>query len=120
MAGHGNFIVVNVADNAFLIYHVGNPGGTQPESALHIVQPTYLSGGIAAQRKGYAVGGGKSLEPADVVGADAYDEGVPVLKFCLRVSKLPGLDRSTESGCPDEEIEDNVRAAMVRQGKIHP
>ena len=120
MTGHGNLVVVNIADYALPVDHISYPGGAQHESSLHIVQPPYPPGSIATQGKGYAIGVGKSLQPADIVGADANDDSAQVPKFRLRVSKLPGLDRSTKSECSQEEIEDNVLATMVRQGKILP
>ena len=57
MAGHRNFVVVNILDNPFGVYYVGEPGSAQPEPSADIVKAPYLSTRIAAQWKGYVVRG---------------------------------------------------------------
>ena len=43
MAGHRNFVVVNILDNPFGVYYVGEPGNAQPEPSADIVKAPYLS-----------------------------------------------------------------------------
>ena len=118
VAGHGEFVVVDVPDYALIVYDIGEPGGAQAEPPPDVVEAPDLAGGIAAQVKGKAVVRGKPLQLYDVIRADAYDQGIPLVKFRLGVSKPPGLHGSTIGGGPKEEIDDNIPAPVFREVKI--
>ena len=110
--------MVDVADYALGVYYVGEPGGARPEPPPDIVEAPNLAGGIAAQVNGKAVGLGKPLQPFNVIRADAYDQGIPVLKVLLGVSKLPSLHGSTMGERSEEEIDDNVLAPVVGEVEL--
>lgn len=110
--------MIDVPDDALGVYNVGEPGDAQPESPPDVVEALHLAGRIAAQGEGKVVGCGKPLQPFHAVRADAYDQGVSLLKVRLGVSKLPGLDGSTIGECPEEEIDDNVPAPVLQEVKL--
>ncbi len=118
MAGHGKLVVVDVPDNPLGVYNVGEPGGTQPVPPPDVVEAPHLAGRIAAQGEGKVVDVGKPLQPYYVIRADAYDQGISLVKVRLGVSKLPGLDGSTVGEGPEEEIDYNVPAPVLREVKL--
>ena len=110
--------MVDVPDDPLCVYNVGEPGGAQPEPSLNIVETSHPSARIAAKGKGNAVGRGKPPQPFNVVRADSQNQGIPFVKACLRVSKLPGLDGSTIGERPEEEVNDNVLPPVFREVKL--
>ena len=110
--------MVDVPDNSLCVYNVGEPGGAQPVPPLDIVETSHPSARIAAQGKGNAVGCRKPPQPFNVVRTDAQNQGIPFVKVCLRVSKLPGLDGSTIGERPKEEVNDNVLPPVFREVKL--
>ena len=110
--------MVDVPDDALGVYNVGEPGDAQAESPPDVVKALHLAGRIAAQDKGNVVGCGKPFQLVHIIRADTNDQGIPLLKVPLGVSKLPGLDGSTIGECPEEEIDDNVPAPVLQKVKL--
>ena len=44
VAGHGEFVVVNVADYSLSVYDVGEPGGAKAEPSPDVVKALHLAG----------------------------------------------------------------------------
>ena len=76
VAGHHYLVVEDAPDHPVAVDDVGHPGGAQPETALDVVEPAYLSRGVAAEAERGAGGVAEAPEPVYAVSADADDDGV--------------------------------------------
>ena len=118
VAGHGQFVAVNIPNDPFAINDVGYSMVARPEPAAHVVESAHPAFGIAGQGVGNAQMLGQPPQPVRLVGADAQDEGIVFREGFLGFSKSPVFSQSTGGVSQREKEDDHISAPVLRKGKF--